>query len=359
MRLRLCALIAVALLVACGGRSPTAPSQSSPTESGPGGVPPGGTTPVPAISTGLHLTVSPVDIDSIVYITPMGAMAPWGHTLPTDHVYFYHYDGQGLAPPVPVYAPAGGRVKFINNGRIDVQVDAVFSYWIGPLTFAEGIVAGATIEAGTLLGTHATFPALDFAVLRSTLSLPFVNPRRYSVDTLSADGPMRYFEGPIRSPILAKVLRSGGEIDGRLNYDVADTLSGNWYAEDLPVEISGRGGEQYYGVRKLSFARDVFSPDQPRVSIGGLGMTGLYGTANDAPAFTNVTPSSGLVVYRMMAVGFRQSPPTNLQHGWLLVQLLDSERLRVEAVPLQVFGTGVNAGPAPAAFTSRAELYLR
>ena len=184
---------------------------------------------------------------------PLGAMAPWGHTLPTDHAYFYHHAGNDPYPPAPVYAPAAGQITSITNGRIDIRVDAVYSYWLGPLALADGIATGVRVEAGTLLGTHSTFPAFDFSVLRSTLSVNFVNPLRYSPDTIHADGPIQYFDEPIGSAIRAKVLRTGGQLDGRIDYDVDGTLSGDWYAEDLAVTESGRGGEMYYGVRKLAF----------------------------------------------------------------------------------------------------------
>jgi hypothetical protein len=287
-------------------------------------------------------------------------MAPWGHTLPTDHVYFVHHEGSnGGYPPIPLFAPAGGTIVSIMNGRVDVRVDSVFQYWIGPLALADSTRLGAQVAAGALLGTHSTFPAFDFAVLRSTLSLAFVNPLRYGRDTLTSDGPMQYFDEPIRSALEAKVRRTGGDKEGRLNYDVAGTLSGNWYAEDLPVAESGRSGEEYYGVRKLSFARDVFSPERPRVSIGGLGLTGLYAVPDDAPDFASVTPGSGLVVFKLLAVGAPQSPPLTTQAGWLLVQLLDAERLRIQAVPVAFTLPGESAAPAPTAFGPGAELYLR
>ncbi len=240
-----------------------------------------------------------------------------------------------------------------------MRVDPVFHYRIGPLALADGIVAGAQVEPGTLLGHHSVFPAFDFSVLRSTLRLNFVNPLRYSRDTLTADGPLKYFDEPVRSALAAKVLRSGGEIDGRIDYDVDGTLSGNWFAEDLPVAESGRGGEMFYGVRKLAFARDVHSPDRPRISIGGLGMTGLYATAGDAPDFAGVTPASGLVVYRLLSSGAPLAPPSNQQQGWLLAHLLDAHRLRVEAVPLPFVAPLSFVGAPPTAFSAKAEIYLR
>jgi hypothetical protein len=286
-------------------------------------------------------------------------MAPWGHTLPTDHAYFYHHVGPGPVEPVQVFAPAAGRIKFANNNRIDVDVDDEYSYWIGPVVLASGIASGVNVQAGTLLGMHATgAPAFDFSVLRKTQRLNFINPARYSNETLWADGPMKYFEGSVKAQLDAKVLRTGNDLDGKIDYDVAGTLAGNWFAEDLPVSQSAIGGEQFYGTRKLSFARDVYQPHLRRVSIGGLGLTGLYGVNDDSPEFASVTPASGLVVFRLLSPGAPMSPPTDTQAGWLLVQLIDATHLRVEAVPIAIALTFA-AGPVPQMFTSGAQIYLR
>jgi hypothetical protein len=115
----------------------------------------------------------------------------------------------------------------------------------------------------------------------------------------------------------------------------------------------------FYGIRKLSFARDVFSPQQQRVSIGGLGFTGLYGIPANSPDFTTVTPASGLMTYRMMPVGAPQSAPSNLQVGWLVVQLLDASHLRIEASALPNPMSVTAAGGGPRAFSGKAETYLR
>jgi hypothetical protein len=344
-------ILLLVLSAGCGSKSSAAlqPTPTMPTSA----------VTEPAVSNGLHFTVSPIDISSIIYITPLGAMAPWGHTLPTDHAYFYHHAGNDPYPPAPVYAPAAGQITGITNGRIDIRVNDVYSYWLGPLALADGIASGVRVEAGALLGTHSTFPAFDFSVLRSTLTLHFINPLRYSPDTIHADGPIQYFDEPIGSLIRSKVLRTGGQLDGRIDYDVDGTLSGDWYAEDLAVTESGRGGELYYGVRKLAFARDVFSPERQRISIGGLGMTGLWATSADAQDFTSVTPTSGLVIYRLLNVGAPQSPPLDQQSGWLLVQMQDAQRLRIEAVPMPAWTSTAAAGAAPTEFSGKAETYLR
>ena len=62
-------------------------------------------------------------------------------------------------------------------------------------------------------------------------------------------------------------------------------------------------------------------------------------------------PASGLVIYRLLSVGDSFGPPPMSQFGLLLVQLLDAERLRIEAVPTTSART--------AAFSANAQLYLR
>ena len=151
-------------------------------------------------------------------------------------------------------------------------------------------------------------------------------------------------------------------MDGKLDYDVAGTLSGNWFAEDLPVADSGRGGEAFYETRKLAFARDAFAPDRLQVSIGGHGMASLRGSwavQTGAPDFTQITPASGLVVYRLLAAGFPTAPPVTTQVGWLLVQLLDDSRLRIEAMALPFVAEIPFVGAAPTAFTAGASIYVR
>ena len=197
-------------LVGCGSEPLGTPSQTSPTA--PTTVPAAGPVSRPLLPGGLHMTVSPIDLSTLIYIIPLGAMNPWGHTLPTDHVYFYHHDPNVPSPPVPVYAPAAGWIENTFNGSLEVRVDPVCLYRIGPLALADGIVPGARVEPGTLLGHHSVFPAFDFSVLRSTLQLNFVNPLRYGRDTLTADGPLKYFDEPVRSALVAKVRRTGGEI---------------------------------------------------------------------------------------------------------------------------------------------------
>jgi hypothetical protein len=146
------------------------------------------------------------------------------------------------------------------------------------------------------------------------------------------------------------VQRSGGDLDGKINYDVAGTLSGNWFAEDLPVSQSG-SGDSNTGTRQMAFARDVRFPDRQQVSIGGFNFTGIYGVPPGAPDFAAVTPASGFVLYRLLNTGEPNGPAGTTQTGLLLVQLIDTQHLRVEVINDQQSTT--------ATFSSAAVTYVR
>jgi hypothetical protein len=316
------------LVAACGGGPMTSPSPAP----GP-----------------LTFTSSPIDPAALQYIVPLGNMGPWAHTQPTDHIYFYHHLNAGTFAPVPVTAPASGTVDFIidrgPDSKVRVRVNGTYEYYFDHLSPAPGISVGTRIEAGSRIGDSAGI-ALDFNVSNTAVRLGFVNPARYGQETLQTDAPLKYFQEPIRSALYGKVRRVGGDLDGRIDFDVAGTLSGNWFAEDLPLADSTRSDLPSVGMRQLAFARDAWFPDRQRVSIGGLGMTGLYGVPPDAPDFTSITASSGVVVYRLLNLGEPGSPPGTDQLGLIIVQLDAAGRLRVEAVDDRIGRTATFSGNA-------------
>lgn len=328
------ALSILATIGACGGSAaPASPS---------------------AASTPLVFTVAPIDPAAIQFIVPLGNMAPWGHTLPTDHAYVYHHLQAGAFAPLTVLAPAAGIVDGTYPGaggevKIWVRVSATTTYYFDHVVPAAGIAVGSRIAAGSILGSSGGI-AFDFAVRDEAASVGFLNPARYGLDTLYGHSPFGYFVEPLRSALYAKVQRSGGEPDGRFNYDVSGALSGNWFAEDLPVAQSS-GADMSIGTRQLAFARDVRTPDRQRISIGGLGLTGLYGVPPDAPDFSAVTAVSGVVVYRLLELGEPGGVPGIQQLGLLAVQVLDAQRLRVEARP--------DRNAATMTFSAAASIYLR
>ena len=318
------------LSAACGGSSS---SPASPSES----------------SEPLSFTVAPIDPASIQYIVPLGNMGPWAHTLPTDHAYIYHHLNAGSFAPVSLLAPASGTVSNTypgSNGEVKVwvKVNDRYTYYFDHVVLAQGVGVGSHVAAGSVIGASGGI-AFDFAVTDQRTTQGFLVSARYGLDTIYAQSPFPYFVEPIRSALYAKVQRTGGSLDGQINFDVSGTLSGNWFAEDLPVSQSS-GNDPSIGGRQLAFARDVRFADRQRVSIGGFNFTGLYGVPPDAPDFAAITPASGLVTYRLLNTGEPGGPPGTQQLGLLLVQLLDAQHLRVEVVNTQLSSTGTFSGQA-------------
>jgi len=324
---------AIACTVACGGSG--APSTPSPPPAAP-----------PAAPASFAFTSAPVDPSRLQEIVPLGTMNPWGHTLPTDHLYLVLQGGTAA-----IAAPAAGTIEAVidrgGDAKITVRAAGGFVYGIDHVVLQSAFTSGAAVQAGQPLGT-STSGVFDLSLANLTRPLPFLNPARYSRDTLYADGPLHYFDEPIRSALYAKVRRAGGDRDGRIDYDEPGTLAGNWFDENLATERSSLGGDMSVGTRQLSFARDVYAPDRLRISIGGLGMTGLWAVQPDAPDFASITPASGLVVYRLFSTGEPGGPQGTQPIGSLIVQLTDGTHLKVEAI-----------ATAGTAFSPNARTYVR
>jgi hypothetical protein len=306
------------------------------------------------VSGSLSFTVSPIDPAVIQYIVPLGQMGPWAHTFPTDHAYIYHHIGAGSFAPVTVFAPAAGTINNTYPGqsgesKVWVKVNSRYSYYFDHVQLAGGLGVGSKVDAGAVVGVSAGI-AFDFAVTDMATAQGFITPARYGMDSVYAQSPFPFFVEPIRSTLYSKVQRTGGDLDGKINFDVAGTLSGNWFDDSLPVAGS-TSNDITIGQRQISFARDVRFPDRLRVSVGGFGMTGLYGVPPGAPDFASITPASGLVVYRLLNTGEPGGPPGVDQLGLLVVQLVDGGHLRVEVVNDRL--------AASAAFSGQAKTYIR
>ena len=324
------------LISACGGKSGSSPL--SPSE----------------LAGTLSFTAAPIEPAALQYIVPLGNMGPWAHTFPTDHAYFYHHLQSGPFTPVPILAPAAGTIENTYPGlnsevKVWVHVNSQFTYYFDHVVLTPGLTVGSRVDAGMPIGTSGGV-AFDFAVRDMNTDIGFISPGRYGMDTVHARSPLPYFVEPLRSQFYALVQRVGGDADGQVNYDRDGTLAGNWFAEDLPIANSSTN-DINVGTRQLAFARDVRFPDRQRVSIGGFGITGLYGVPPDAPDFTAITPGSGTVIFRLLETGEPGGAPGTRQFALLLTQLVDARRLRIEVV-LDGLGTS-------AVFSANATTYIR
>lgn len=293
-------------------------------------------------------SASPIGQDRIRWITPLGNLNPPGHAIPTDHIYFYFADPEARESPEArrseFYAPGNGTVTTVLGGvgqesKIFVRQTASFVYYLDHLILSAPLTRGSVVTAGQLLGTTGNAYGIDLGVINDAVTHNFIIPSHYIADTLHADAPLKYFEEPLRSQLYARVERLGDEKDGRIDFDVAGRLSGNWFV----------GGTQAV----LSFAYDTYDPLEVRISTARGNPQGVFSIAASDPLPRDVTPASGLVRYTLKRAITGRPRFTFADSGviaYMLVQMTDDSRLRMEMFP---------AANPPTEFTSGAGVYTR
>ncbi|MEO7361645.1 MAG: hypothetical protein ABI120_15045 [Gemmatimonadaceae bacterium] len=344
-------LLSACAFAACGnGRDTTGPqSNDNPYD-------------LPAIGPGV-LSVLPLDSSTLVWATPLGALAPPGHVLPTDHVYLYFVDpwnGQqqlNNCSARPVRAAGSGVISFVlvtegaGDTKVDVQMTKTFHYYYDHVQLQPGMTVGKHVTAGdTIAYTMGRCPSMDLGVIDHEVNpAGFVNAARYGPSTGHAASPYKYFTEPLRSWLYARVRLQDGvpaNKDGRIDYGVRGKLVGDWFHESLGSNSATNAMGPEGWPKTISFAYDWFNSTSPRISIGGtIAEPGVLRTENSDPDPATVTVSSGLIAYKTtMTLG-------RIANGWMLVQMLSDERIRV-----QYFS---GATERPTGFGGDAQVYVR
>ncbi len=307
-------------------------------------------TPFPEFES--KLLYSPIDLTVVEYLEPLGCVNPPGHTLPTDHVYFYynlptnsHSYIQNYTPPV--YAPQAGVINWIlnrgNNSKVMVKVNSNFSYYLDHIVLDSTFALNSNILAGEKIGkTDGTY-AIDLGVLNSNIILSgFINPARYG-SSVNADSPYKYYTEPLRNQMYSLINRISKDKDGKIDYDIKGRLIGNWFHESVSVQDSnGPVGWP----KEISIAPDSYDPSITALTFGGyIGIVGKFKIGSLDPDPSQVTVNSGKVTYHLM----NYFKPGN--SGIIAVQVLDDLRIKVE-----YFSNGDVNTPE---FDSKAQIYTR
>jgi hypothetical protein len=288
------ALCAALAAPGCGGSS-----------GGPNG-PSGTTTPTAATLT---VRASPIAMESIRWITPLGNLNPPDHSTPTDHIYFYFAAPDAgetaIARRTTFFAPADGTVVTVFGGigsdsKLFIRATSTIRYYVDHVILDPGIGTGTTLTAGQRIGTTGGAFGIDLGVVNPAVTLPgFVNPSRYGEDTLHTDAPLKFCEEPLRS-----------QVGGR--------LSGNWFTEQ--------------GASALSFVYDTYDPSQVRIAgAGAISTPTVYSIAAADPLPRDVSPATGRVRYTLTR-SRTGLPVQGTPVGQMIVQMIDAQRIQAEIV---------------------------
>lgn len=321
-----------------------------------------------ACADSVKMTISPINLNEIIAITPLGYANPPDFTLPaTDTTWF---TGDPLSPPtIPstIVTPGSMRiyqveqVNYANSWRpytVDYSVrfylcDQVNGYieHIGSLdagfaALVDGFSnATCTVETratetvtrckktvqldlatGIALGSVSAIASIKVGMNDNRFQNAFINNARYP-DRRYATCPIAHFEGAAAEGIYTRVgrpdgsqARSGSPRCGELNQDINNSARGNWVKSGASVAL----GQE---ANTLALIDDPFDTSQPMFSIGDIG------SVLDRRTLSFLTSDSGTInrAFRDIRADGRIYC-FDLSGEPILLQLIDANNLRFEAV---------------------------
>ena len=316
------------------------------------------------------LSHTPMDLADIDTIMPMGLTAG-AHVTPIDHLYYYPKAKERDA--VPVYAMADGaiieiseRTQMVDTGKNrPAEYRLVFQHSCQTISYFDLVTSldpdimkqwksqklgtRINVKAGQVIGRIGG-QSLDTAVYNLNLTLPgFLHPAMYTSEPwkIHADDFFSYFEDPLKSQFLAINQRKILPYSGKIDYDQAGKLIGNWFiqgtngyagpAGDQKPSSNGKG----YWTGHLSIHYDPIDGKSIVVSIGEFGDTGqpqAFGVAGNSPDPATISSSSGIVKYDLVAKQpggaptQQQDKGTPKTMGVVLFQVQAGEKLKVEII---------------------------
>ncbi len=305
-------------------------------------------------------TISPLPLNKIDFILPLGNLNPSGHSTPSDHIYFVitRKEGSNNQEIVDLFAPGditiytdGKQIKS-TSGKIDVvdyfidfasckEVYGRFghvsdlagqlanlkfkdcsSYSGGTADLYEQCRANVNIKLKAVekLGTAGRTAAFDFNTYDDRLPDPYVANRTRGYN-LKAACPLDYYSVETKAKLVP--LLGGGDkkrtaepVCGDVFQDKAGTLQGNWY-----IGLADAGWAEM-----MSLVHDHIDPTVGVISIGGVVTDpGIWqftpqhsGTVNRE--FSEVTV--GDIIYC-----YQSSKKTGSR---FLIQLFEETKLKIE-----------------------------
>ena len=346
---------------------------------------------------------SPIDLEELAYIQPMGLMIG-GHVTPIDHGYFY-IKGSMENPPrqAAVKAPLDGVITSVSrtprpsggNGDFDdyaLTIEATCTFRvrfsnlvkfaggleaaIGQLKAGERAAPNYHVKEGELIGYTGlpTAYGIDVWVENDDSTLTgFINPQQYAQAEawkLHMVDFFDYTKEPLKSRLLALDMREASPRFGKIDYDVDGKLVGSWFRQGSGGYGGNQQGGEGYWDGHLSVVYDGNDPGQIVVSIGNYqGQPQQFAVIGNLPDPAQVSQATGLVAYELgQIVTYRGDTGELWDHksflphirtradsrvlGTVLLQLIGDRQLKVEVFP----GKG---RAAVSGFDSGALLYER
>lgn len=334
---------------------------------------------------GTVMLSSPMKIQDIGVITPMGATIG-AHVTPIDHMYFSPVDFNSQPDAYEVYANADGIIdgigvepSFAENKHMKIRMTIrhtcdFYSIYnlltslspriqeitgtLGPGQYYQKPIE---IKEGELLGKIGG-QTLDLSVNYDKVILKgFIVPEHYEGESwkIHTVDPFDYFKEPYKSQLLAKNVRQVEPRGGKIDYDIDGRLVGNWFKENTGGYSGGGGGFDYWK-NHVAFVYDHIDPTHIIISLGNYediarssGQSGMislqYGVKDNSPNPKDVRVASGPVKYDLVPTDYvlgngqpwnRISYDSGIRatrgsevYGVVVVELTSDRKLKLEIFP--------------------------
>lgn len=333
----------------------------------------------------------PMDLSDVSSIMPAGLLAG-AHVTPIDHLYFYPKDMKNR-DAAPVYAMADGyivdyqeRTTNVDTGaskqgeyRLFIQHTCDFYSYFDLMTSLDSSIADKlkggdrhlAIRAGQVLGRVGA-QSLDTAIYNYAVTLPgFVKPDSYKSEAwkVHLSDFFSFFNDSMKTQMLALNPRKVEPYGGKIDYDIAGKLRGNWFeegtngyagADKYKNGTPGSDGMGYWSGH-FSIAPDAVDPSLLNISFGDYqGKATQFTALSASPDPATVGVSDGIVKYELTQY---QQPGGNSEtggvstrqtqvKGTVLLQVLDGDKMKMEAFPDKT-------ASQVSAFTGSAKTYTR
>lgn len=331
-------------VVACGGGdNPATPPVDDDDD------PPPPTEPPPP-GPGPHFSVSPIPLDQVAAITPLGEnnkILPVGHTYwsTCDRAWVFPSARPCLMERLDIRAPGPAVVwalDAVEDGGITLMgppgVYAVFSH----VTPRAGLQIGDSVQAGDTIARMFGEFNFDFGLIHTGLEPhQWVNMARIPEGYRYSFSPIGQFPAPLRAEMEALVHTADDPL-GRLVYDVAGTAAGNWFEEGTPADISFRFDQAhrqlFLGRLQVRYETRIAKPGWTEPAVG------MVVIDPSAPSWEEITPTSGILSLKAWNVSREGTPNYDYPRGTLLLEMLAPDRLRTEWFDTHEVVEGFTAG---------------
>jgi hypothetical protein len=288
---------------------------------------------------GPHFTVSPVPVEMLARISELGEN---GKILPVSHTYWTTCDDGFVILPsgnpchlgqFPIMAPTSGKVLLIDHnfdGEVSVEGPPGLLWTFAHVTPTSSLERGSAVAAGEQIATMTYDYSFDFGVINYGVDHDYIADERYPGPGQHGQHPIELYTEPLRTELMGKLV--SGQL-GKLNYDVAGTVSGAWFREDAPsgADVFNLGNGEYL----IWFGRLAEHPATRIMNVGeqwpGMPVPVFTYVVDDAdPDWTDITPADGAVQLKLWEVSLAGEPDGVRSLGSILVELINDETMQIQ-----------------------------